>query len=135
MQRSTDGSSYKNIPAATQKNLELTKFDVDAQVRVIVSYKDGQGFRESISSTASQKVLDTNDTPSGLITVSGFATEDKVIALNTTGLVDDDGLDGFQYAWQASKDGEVWGSRLGAFAGALQLDDQDSNQDNDHALL
>jgi Ca2+-binding RTX toxin-like protein len=98
---------------------------VDAQVRVIVSYKDGQGFRESISSTTSQKILDTNDAPSGLVTLSGVATEDKVIALNTTGLIDDDGLGDFQYAWQASKDGEIWGSRPGAFAGALQLGDQD----------
>ena len=47
-QKSLDGIIYTNISAATQKNLELTKFEVDAQVRVVVSYKDGQGFRESL---------------------------------------------------------------------------------------
>jgi hypothetical protein len=57
--------------------------------------------------------------------LSGIATEDKILSINTTGLVDDDGLGDLQYAWQVSEDGEVWGSRPSAFTGDLELDDQD----------
>lgn len=124
-QRSVDGTTYKNISAATEKNYELTTLEVDFKVRVIVSYKDGQGFRESISSAASQKILDVNDAPLGIATLSGDATEDQVISSNTTALKDADGLGAFQYAWQVSQDGDVWGDRTNAFNSTLQLDDQD----------
>lgn len=124
-QKSLDGIIYTNISAATQKNLELTKFEVDTQIRVVVSYKDGQGFRESLSSSSSQRISNSNDAPVGSLTLTGVPTENKVIALNAADLSDDDGLGAFQYSWQYSNDGEVWSSRPEAFAVSLQLDDQD----------
>ena len=123
--RSSDNSTFTSISAATEPNYELTHRDVDQYIKVKISYKDEQGFRESILSTATQKIQNVNDAPTGDLTLTGNATEDKSLTINTSDIADVDGLGSFSYGWQYSEDGSVWADRESTLTNSLTLEDAD----------
>ena len=70
-----------------------------ATITVIASYTDGQGTAESVSSAGVGPIANVNDTPVGLPTITGIATEDQILTADTSGISDADGLDAFSYQW------------------------------------
>ena len=95
-----------DIAGATDDTFAPGDDEVGAQVRVVVSYTDGEGTAESVESAATDPVANVNDDPAGAVTIDGVAQEDSVLTANTDGLSDDDGLGAFSYQWQALLDGE-----------------------------
>ena len=45
-------------------------------------------------------VNNTNDSPTGNVSISGFATEEQTLTANTDTIADDDGLGAFSYQWR-----------------------------------
>ena len=69
-----------------------------------VSYIDGSGTQEVISSGPTQAVLNVNDAPTGSVVITGTAAEDQTLEATNT-LADEDGLGEISYQWSA--DGEA----------------------------
>ena len=83
-QWSRDGSSYRW--SYFQTPTHLTQADVGAAITVEVSYTDGEGTAESVTSSATSPVANVNDDPTGGVTISGTATEDEVLTADTSPL-------------------------------------------------
>ena len=87
------------IDSATASTYTLGDADVGAAISVTVSYTDGQGTAESLTSAATASVANVNDDPSGLPLITGTVTEDQTLGVNTAGIADADGLGAFAYQW------------------------------------
>ncbi|RLJ64793.1 DUF4347 domain-containing protein [Sulfurisoma sediminicola] len=123
-QRSSDGSNWTNIDglAGTQSAFWPDDIDVGKQLRLVASYTDGRGFQTTITTTATAAVVNVNDAPTGGVTVSGTAKEQRTLTAGNT-LGDADGLGTIAYQWQSSADGSNWNDIGGATAGSLVLGD------------
>jgi len=97
-QRDT-GSGFVTIGATDQATYTLGDADVGGTIRVVVSYTDGQGFSNSVTSSATAAVAGVNDAPTGGVSITGTATEDLVLTAVST-LADVDGLGTLHYDWQ-----------------------------------
>ena len=87
------------ITGATASTYTLDDVDVDTQISIRVSYTDGHGTNESVTSAQTAAVANVNDAPVGLPTITGTATEDQTLAVVTGGISDADGLGAFSYQW------------------------------------
>ena len=85
---------------ASADNYALTQADVGSLITVTVSYTDGGGTAESLTSTPVGPVTNVNDTPTGSVTIDGTAAEDQTLTANTTRIADEDGLGPFAYEWR-----------------------------------
>ncbi|EJL29232.1 hypothetical protein PMI01_03371, partial [Caulobacter sp. AP07] len=59
------GSGFVSIGAADQATYTLGDADVGGLVRVVVSYTDGQGFANSVTSAGSAAIAGVNDPHTG----------------------------------------------------------------------
>lgn len=89
----------QEISGASASNYRLVDADVDARISVRVSWTDGYGTTESVTSLTSSSVVNTNDTPVGEPVIVGIATEDQVLTADVSSLSDGDGLGTFRYQW------------------------------------
>ncbi|MBO9557897.1 MAG: M10 family metallopeptidase C-terminal domain-containing protein [Caulobacter sp.] len=94
-----NGSIWVSIGAADQATYTLGDPDVGKTVRVVVSYTDGQGFANSVTSSATASITGVNDAPTGGVSITGTTTEDQVLTAVST-LADVDGLGTLHYDWQ-----------------------------------
>ena len=112
-----NGSS---IGGATASTYTLDDADVGANISVQVSWTDGQGTAESLTSATVGPVASVNDVPTGVPTISGTATEDQTLTAVTAGIADADGIGAFSYQWLRN------GSSIaGATASTYNLGDAD----------
>jgi hypothetical protein len=88
-----------NIAGATGITHTLGDADVGSRISVQVSYTDGHGTDESLTSAQTAAIANVNDAPTGLPSIIGTATEDQVLTADTSGLSDADGLGVFSYQW------------------------------------
>src|SRR5690606_13954543 len=88
-----------NIGGATGSTYTLGDADVGETITVTISYTDGNGTLESITSTATASVTNVNDNPTGGVTIDGTAAEDETLTANNT-LADADGLGTLSYQWK-----------------------------------
>jgi hypothetical protein len=109
------------IAGATASTYTLGDADVGGQISVQVSYTDGQGTAESVTSAQTAAVANVNDAPLGVPTIAGVATEDQILTANAGGISDADGLGAFSYQWL--RDG---GAIAGATASTYTLGDADA---------
>ncbi|MDZ5460819.1 M10 family metallopeptidase C-terminal domain-containing protein [Azohydromonas lata] len=86
------------VDGATAATYATSQADVGQAVSVRVSYTDGYGALESVTSTASAAVANANDAPTGGVTVSGTAAQGQVLTAGHT-LADLDGLGVVSYQW------------------------------------
>ena len=121
-QRDT-GSGFVNISGASASTYQLGDADVGATVRVVASYTDAKGTSESVASGATAPIANVNDAPTGMVTISGSATEDQTLTASNT-LADLDGLGAISYHWQRDT-GSGFVNISGASASAYQLGDAD----------
>jgi VCBS repeat-containing protein len=103
-QRSTSRRAYVNV-GTDQATYTLGDADVGAQIRVVVSYTDGQGVFESETSGPTAAVANVNDAPTGGVTITGTVTEDQVLTADAATLADADGLGPLHYQWQRDSGG------------------------------
>lgn len=87
------------IGSATDDFYILGDIDVGKQISVQVSYTDGQGTAESLTSAQTVVVTNVNDAPTGAVTISGTAQENATLTANTGTVNDNDGLGIFSYQW------------------------------------
>jgi len=84
---------------ANSASYSLVAGDIGNTVTVTVSYTDAGGTPESVISSPSAVVANTNDAPTGSVTITGTVTEDQTLTADTSGLSDADGLGAFSYQW------------------------------------
>jgi subtilisin family serine protease len=86
------------IPNQTQINYTLTQTDVGNTISVKASYIDALGAQESLTSLPTTKVSNVNDSPSGLLNISGQTAPTDILTIFNT-LQDADGLGTINYTW------------------------------------
>jgi hypothetical protein len=91
-----DGSS---ISGANSSTYALTSDDVGTATSVRVSYTDGQGTAETLTSSATSAVQNINDSPTGSASITGTATQGQTLTAITSSIADADGLGSFSYQW------------------------------------
>uniref|UniRef100_Q3AR79 DUF4347 domain-containing protein n=1 Tax=Chlorobium chlorochromatii (strain CaD3) TaxID=340177 RepID=Q3AR79_CHLCH len=89
-----------DITGATSSSYTLTNDDVGKNIRVVASYTDNHGTKESVVSTATVAVANVNDVPTGAVTISGTPTQNQTLTAANT-LADLDGLGTIAYQWNA----------------------------------
>jgi hypothetical protein len=87
------------ISGATSANYSTTDADVGTRISVRVSFVDGLGTTETLTSSQSSMIAAINDAPTGLPTISGTPQEDQPLTINVSGISDADGLNAFSYQW------------------------------------
>ncbi|MCA9010427.1 MAG: tandem-95 repeat protein [Planctomycetaceae bacterium] len=91
--------SYVWSTGATTPSIVLGDSDVDQNIAVTVSYTDGAGKVEYVTSAQFGPVANVNDVPTGTVLISGIATEGEILTADVSGITDADGLGAFSYLW------------------------------------
>jgi len=102
---SADGINWTNFKVGN--SVKLSQSEVGKFIKVTADYSNTVTANKSISSTNTSKVINTNDAPIGVVTVSGTVQEGQVLTTSNN-LTDLDGLGTVQYNWQSSSDGKTW---------------------------
>lgn len=94
------------ISGATETKFKLTQSQVGQKISLTVSYTDGSGFAEAVTSPATLAVVNVNDRPTGTVTLSGVAKQYEVLSASNT-LSDLDGMpatgpNALSYQWLAN---------------------------------
>ncbi|MDI1258675.1 DUF4347 domain-containing protein [Aquabacterium sp.] len=90
----------------------LSESDVGAVITAVATYTDGHGTAESVTSTATASVTNVNDAPTGMVTVTGTATQGQTLTAGNN-LADADALGAITYHWL--RDGVDTGSTGGTY--------------------
>jgi len=89
------------ITGATVNSYTLTDADAGAMISISVSYTDGQGTAESISSDSVGPVETTNTAPQGSVSISGTVEVGETLSASHS-LSDEDGLGDISYQWYSN---------------------------------
>ncbi|MCP9826154.1 pre-peptidase C-terminal domain-containing protein [Synechococcus sp. EJ6-Ellesmere] len=116
---SSNGTIWTGI-GSNSSSLLLTTNEADRQVRLTVSYSDGDGFNESVlvpGGTVQPNIVDDGDAGFSII---GTALVGEILTA-TEVTPDPDGAPpaGYSYQWQSSSDGTTWspiGSNASTYA-------------------
>ncbi len=101
----SDGTTDTDIAGATGATYTLVAADEGKTVKVRVSFTDGGGNPESLTSAATPPVTARPNSPAkGAPTISGTAQALRTLTAHTSGISDADGLAGatFTYQWVAN---------------------------------
>ncbi len=109
-----------DIAGATGSSYQLQQDDVGATISLRITYTDGQGTIEAVTSTATAAVENTNTAPQGSVTLTGIAAQGETLGVNASAVTDGDGLGAVSYQWL--RDGQ---SVAGATAETYELGQQD----------
>ena len=90
-----------DIPGATSSTFTLAESQIGRTITVTISYIDGGGTLESVTSAATSAVVRGNNLPTGEITISGTTSQGNDLTAVTTALADEDGLGTLNYQWTA----------------------------------
>ena len=107
-QISSDSKKWTNISGATNQSFTPREVHVGKRLRVAISYVDGQGNLEPLTSPPSTPVRNVNDKPTGSARLIGSAVEDSALVVDTSSIADEDGIGGFDITWQRSTSKSSW---------------------------
>ena len=107
-QISPDNKKWTNISGATNQSFTPREIHVGNRLRVVISYVDGQGNLEPLTSPASTSVKNVNDKPTGSARLIGSSVEDSALVVDTSSIADEDGIGGFDITWQRSSSKSSW---------------------------
>ena len=107
-QVSDDGVTWSNLSGEIRQSFTPRERHVGRQLRVQLSYVDGQGNLETILSPPSSPVQNVNDKPNGAPQLVGAAVEEDSLVVDTSMISDDDGLGNFSIVWQRSSTKTDW---------------------------
>ncbi len=105
---SDDGVAWSNLSGEIRQSFTPRERHVGRQLRVQLSYVDGQGNLETILSPPSSPVQNVNDKPNGAPQLVGAAMEEDALVVDTSMISDDDGLGNFSIVWQRSSTKTDW---------------------------
>jgi ELWxxDGT repeat protein len=105
-QSSSDGSRWSTI--GTSGSYAVASGDQGKQLRLLVSYTDGEGFSESITSNALGVPYVNNGAAS--FSISGISAVGQTLTAQKQSDDPDGNGTGFAYSWQSSSDGSNWGT-------------------------
>ena len=120
-QISTDGTAWMNLTGAVQQSFTPRESHVGQQLRVQISYVDGQGNLETLISPASTPVQNVNDKPTGAPRLTGEAREEGALVVDTSLIADEDGVGTYAVIWQRSSTKTDWQAYPNAVGEVLQL--------------
>jgi hypothetical protein len=120
-QISTDGNAWMNLTGAVQQSFTPREVHVGQQLRVQISYVDGQGNLETLISPASTPVQNVNDKPTGAPRLTGEAREEGALVVDTSLIADEDGVGTYSVIWQRSSTKTDWQAYPNAVGEVLQL--------------
>ena len=92
-----------------------------SRLRVVISYVDGQGNLEPLTSPPSTPVKNVNDKPTGSARLIGSSVEDSALVVDTSNIADEDGIGGFDISWQRSSSKSSWEAYPAAQSEVLRL--------------
>jgi len=105
---SSDGSSYRTIPGATNQSFTPRQEHVGKTLRVVLTYLDGQGNLETLTSAPTTPVVNVNDKPTGVVRLTGESAEDSALILDISDVYDEDGMGPFNFTWQRTSPNTGW---------------------------
>ena len=120
-QISSDGAAWMNLTGAVQQSFTPRETHVGQQLRVQISYVDGQGNLETLVSPASTPVQNVNDKPTGAPRLTGEAREEGALVVDTSLIADEDGVGTYSVIWQRSSTKTDWQAYPNAVSEVLQL--------------
>ena len=88
------------VPGASATSYVLTESEVGKLVSLIVSYQDGYGQKETVTTVATTVVANVNDLPTGSVIWSGKGLQGETLDAASS-LADMDGLGSISYQWYA----------------------------------
>ena len=104
---SNDGSADSDISGATEMTYDPVAGDVGNTLKVGVSFTDGAGHDEMVTSDPTAAVAaEGNNRATGQPTISGTAQVGETLTADASGISDADGLGTFAYQW-ISNDGSA----------------------------
>ena len=99
-QRSADnGATWSDVGADAASYL-LDDGDVGTVLRVVITYVDGDGTPEALTSAQTAVIANVNDAPVGVPVIAGTATQGQTLTADTRSIADADGLGSFSHQWQ-----------------------------------
>ena len=105
---SNDGATYRNIPGATNQSFTPRQEHVGKTLKVVLTYLDGQGNLETLTSEATTPVVNVNDKPTGVVRLTGESAEDSALILDVSDVYDEDGMGPFNFTWQRTSPNTGW---------------------------
>ena len=120
-QISNDNKKWTNISGATTQSFTPREIHVGSRLRVVISYVDGQGNLEPLTSPPSTPVKNVNDKPTGSARLIGSSVEDSALVVDTSNIADEDGIGGFDISWQRSSSKSSWEAYPAAQSEVLRL--------------
>ncbi len=120
-QISSDGNAWMNLTGAVQQSFTPRESHVGQQLRVQISYVDGQGNLETLVSPPSTPVQNVNDKPTGAPQLAGEAREEGALVVDTSLIADEDGVGTYGVIWQRSSTKTDWQAYPNAIGEVLQL--------------
>jgi hypothetical protein len=105
---SNDGTSYRTIPGATNQSFTPRQEHVGRTLRVVLTYLDGQGNLETLTSAPTTPVINVNDKPTGVVRLTGESAEDSALILDVSDVYDEDGMGPFNFTWQRTSPNTGW---------------------------
>ena len=105
---SSDGVTYRTIPGATNQSFTPRQEHVGKTLRVVLTYLDGQGNLETLTSEATTPVVNVNDKPTGVVRLTGESAEDSALILDVSDVYDEDGMGPFNFTWQRTSPNTGW---------------------------
>ena len=106
-QRSDGSGGFDEIPNATSNSYTLVNEDIGREVRIQVSYTDGNNTSENLNSMPTAEVGTANIAPTGGVRIDGTVRQDQELSADRTALQDADGLpdnaEGYRYQWQRTE--------------------------------
>ena len=105
---SNDGNVYRNIPGATNQSFTPRQEHVGKTLRVVLTYLDGQGNLETLTSSPTTPVVNVNDKPTGVVRLTGESAEDSALILDVSDVFDEDGMGPFNFTWQRTSPNTGW---------------------------
>ncbi len=101
-QSSSDDTTWSQI--GTDSTYTLTSSEEGKKVRAILSYTDGQGFSEDVTTSSLEIKTDDGDS---VFTISGTISLGELLSI-TESTTDPDGTGTLSYVWQSSSDEITW---------------------------
>ena len=115
-----NGADWQNLSGKTSATLALTQANVGQTLRLSAVHTDLGGYTASLVSEA-KTVTNTNDAPTGTVTLDGTPAQGANLVANITTLQDADGLGTLHYRWESQSAAGQWTTIAGATGSTLAL--------------
>ena len=122
-ERSSDAARW--TPYQTNSSnpalLRLNQAEVGFAYRVIVSYEDGFGTKETLVTPATNMVQNIDDPVEGEVMIMGQSKKGQLLEIDTSKLSDDDGIANVRSTWEMSDNGRSWNSIPDVYGNSMTL--------------